>query len=68
MASLRHLIDLIKENPQDVLRYLEGCSVEERQNLLLEKNSKGKTAVHYGAKFLSSEVSAVRRCNETSSN
>ena len=68
MASLSHLIDLIKENPRDVLSYLEGWSAEERQNILLEKNSEGKTAMHYGARFLSAEVSAVQRCNERSSN
>jgi len=68
MASLSHLIKLIKENSQDIRSYLEGCSAKGLQNLLLERDSEDKTAVHFGAKFLSSEVCAVQKCNERSSN
>ena len=69
MASLSHLIELLRHRPgEDVLNYLEEYSTEERQHLLSERDDSNCTAVHFGAKFLSSEVSAVRRCNETSSN
>jgi len=33
-----------------------------------EKSSEGKTAMHYGARFLSAEMSAIQRYNERNSN